>query len=216
MARTQSFWSNYRQRSTRSSRFGSVFDLTTVTSRPGFKQLRVTGAATADTFRNEAGGHRWQRLPPTDKRGRVHTSTITVAVLPERQTVDTPLLERDIEWQYFRGSGAGGQNRNKLETACRARHRPTGIVVRVETERKREQNKRRARDLLREKIRRMALGSQLSEEARLRGSQVGSGMRGDKIRTIRCQDDVVTCHVTGRKTTYKKYKRGDWSKLLEG
>lgn len=194
--------------------FENVFDLTTITSRPGFQQLRVTGAATANTLRYEAGGHRWQRLPPTDKRGRIHTSTITVAVLPERQTVDVTLLEGDIEWTYMRGTGPGGQNRNKLETACRARHRPTGIVVRCESERKREQNKRRARDILQEKIRRIVSKSQLSDEASLRDTQVGSGMRGDKIRTIRCQDDTVTCHITGRKTTWKKYRRGNWSQLL--
>lgn len=174
----------------------------------------MTGPNVAAVLQNEAGGHRFQRNAPTDKRGRVHTSTVTIAVLPD-QNLQTPVLqESDIEWQFMRGSGKGGQNRNKLETACRATHVPTGIVVRCEGERKREQNRNQARDMIQAKLKSMSIDSRVSKEEQLRASQVGSGMRGDKIRTIRCQDDIVTCHITGRKTTWKKYKRGDWSQLL--
>lgn len=212
-AKTRNYLLDFKRRSTQSLLCGGVFDLETVKSRPGFELLRIAGPKATDTLRNEAGGHRFQRSSPTDKRGRVHTSSITVAILPEQAATDVTLLEGDIDWTYMRGSGAGGQNRNKLETACRARHRPTGITVRCESERYREQNKRLARQELLDRLQKMCETIRRKERERCR-QDIGTGMRGDKVRTIRIQDNQVTCHVTGRKTTYKKYKRGDWDKLL--
>lgn len=149
-------------------------------------------------------------MPPTERRGRVHTSTITVAVLPEPAEIDVRLDERDLEETTMRGSGPGGQHRNKTDSAVRLLHRPTGLVVRCESERDQSQNRRVARAVLRARLWDL-------EHTRTRGArdadrraQVGTGMRGDKRRTIRTQDDQVTDNVSGRTWRFKDYERGDW------
>ena len=149
-------------------------------------------------------------MPPTEKRGRVHTSTITVAVLPEPADAVVRLDERDLEETTMRGSGAGGQHRNKTDSAVRLVHRPTGLVVRVESERDQSQNRRTARAVLRAKLWELEQARRVGARAADRRAQVGSGMRGDKRRTIRTQDDQVTDHVTGRAWRFKAYARGDW------
>lgn len=194
--------------------YGGVFEIELLDERPGLIVCRITGKG-SEKLKNEAGGHRWQRVPPTEKRGRTQTSTITVAVLPEPTGYEITLNESDIEWQYMRGSGKGGQNRNKLETAVRATHKPSGFVVRVETERMREQNRNLARQHLKALLLAKKKQEVTSRENLSRKEQVGSGMRGDKIRTIRCQDDTVTCHITGNKITYKEYYKGIWDGLYE-
>jgi peptide chain release factor 1 len=149
-------------------------------------------------------------VPPTEKRGRVHTSTITVAVLPEPPETVVRLDERDLDETTMRGSGAGGQHRNKTDSAVRLVHRPTGIVVRAESERDQSQNRRTARAVLRAKLWELETSRASGARAADRRAQVGSGMRGDKRRTIRTQDDQVNDHVTGRTWRYKAYVRGDW------
>ena len=171
----------------------------------------MTGAKADSLFENEAGGHRWQRVPPNEKRGRVHTSTITVAVLPEPTAQQmAPISERDIEWQACRGSGAGGQNRNKRDTAVQMRHVPTGMTVRCESERSQNQNRSTALALLRARLWAGRETAEANEQAALRRWQVGSGMRGDKRRTIRTQDGQVVDHLTGRVWRLKDYLRGQW------
>ncbi|MFT3770344.1 MAG: peptide chain release factor-like protein [Minicystis sp.] len=172
--------------------------------------FRAVGKEADVVFRDEPGGHRWQRVPPTEKRGRVHTSTITVAVLPEATEAQIRLDPRDLEMDTCRGSGAGGQKRNKTESTVVIRHVPSGIVVRCETERSQHQNRATALALLRSRLWAAAEAERTGNVAATRRGQVGSGMRGDKRRTIRCQDGVVTDHVTGRRWNLRAYERGEW------
>ena len=178
--------------------------------RPGFVAIRVVGPGAGQLFADEAGGHRFQRIPPTEKKGRVQTSTVTVAVLGESSRTRLEIPDRDLEWRMTRGSGAGGQKRNKVETCAVVRHLPTGITVRCEEERSQHRNRsialERLRSLLEERERSRVAGDR---DASRRG-QVGSGMRGDKRRTIRYQDGQVTDHLTGRTWRLKDYLRGEW------
>lgn len=160
----------------------------------------------------EGGGHRWQRVPPNEKRGRVHTSTVTVAVLPEPSAGAVQVRERDVEWKATRGSGPGGQHRNKTDSAVQVRHVPTGIIVRAESERSQHQNRATAMEILRARIA-AAEATQLANRRNdERRAQTGSGMRGDKVRTIRCQDGQVSDHRTGARVPLREFMRGE----LEG
>ncbi len=170
----------------------------------------MTGAKAAAVFKDEAGGHRWQRVPPNEKRGRIQTSTVTVAVMPDPPEATFHVLESDCEWQATRGSGAGGQARNKVSSAVQLWHRPTGTMVRCESERSQHQNRQTAMKLLRARLWQRQQEEAMSSAASARREQVGSGMRGDKRRTIRVQDGAVHDHVTGRRWRLKEYLRGEW------
>jgi peptide chain release factor 1 len=192
------------------SRCGGVFDLEVTESLPARVVVRATGRGAEDVFREEAGGHRWQRIPPNEKRGRVQTSTITVAVLPEPTEAQIKIAPGDLEWTTCRGSGAGGQHRNKTESAVQLHHRPSGIVVRCESERSQHQNRATALAALRARLWEREQTKTTQAVARRRRDQVGSGMRGDKRRTIRCQEGIVSDHVTGRTWSLRDYERGEW------
>jgi peptide chain release factor 1 len=170
----------------------------------------VTGRGAQARFADEPGGHRWQRVPPTEKRGRVHTSTITVAVLPEPSPVELVIAPADLEWSMCRASGSGGQHLQKTDSAVQLVHRPTGLQVRCESERSQKQNKESALAILRARLHVRLLTEQLEARHADRKQQVGSGMRGDKRRTIRCQDGTVTDHLTGRTWSFRDYLRGQW------
>lgn len=174
--------------------------------------FRVDGVGAGEAFRLEPGGHRWQRIPDNDKRGRVHTSTVTVAVMREPSEAEVQLNERDLDWKACRGSGAGGQNRNKVASAIQLTHLPTGMMIRCESERSQHQNRRNALGLLRVRLLERERSSVSLHENAARRSQVGSGMRGDKVRTIRVQDGIVTHHSTGKRVSLRDYLRG----ALEG
>ena len=118
----------------------------------GILVLRVHGRGAEEAFQDEGGGHRWQRVPPNDKRGRVHTSTITVAVLPEPTAAELRLAPGDVQRVTCRGSGAGGQHRNVTESCVVVTHRPTGLTVRCESERSQHQNEETALALLRARL----------------------------------------------------------------
>jgi peptide chain release factor 1 len=172
--------------------------------------LRIAGAGAAELFADEAGGHRWQRVPPGEKRGRIHTSTITLAVLLEPEAATVAVDQRDLVWSTCRGTGSGGQKRNKTESTVLLTHAPTGLQVRCETSRSQLQNRQTALALLRARLHAREAERLHGERAADRRQQVGSGMRGDKRRTIRCQDGVVVDHVTGRRWRLKDYLRGEW------
>jgi peptide chain release factor 1 len=189
---------------------GGHFDVAVVEELPGYCALHITGKKALETFKDEPGGHRWQRVPPNEKRGRVHTSTITVAVLPEPTAVQVILREGDLEFSACRGSGNGGQHRNVTDSAVILKHKPSGIQIRCEAERSQLQNKETARAMLRAKLWQAEQEKTTGARADERKRQIGSGMRGDKRRTIRTQDDVVNDHETGKQWRFKDYVRGNW------
>lgn len=192
----------------------TVFDLEVTERSPGLLVFRASGPGAANRFANEPGGHRWQRVSPTEKRGRVHTSTITVAVLPEPTEVQVRLDPRDLEFQTCRSSGSGGQKVNKTESAVQLTHLPTGLMVRVENERSQHQNRATALALLRARLWAAQQEQQAASRAQDRRAQVGSGMRGDKVRTYRVQDDIVTDHRTGRKARMDRIAKGHLEDLV--
>lgn len=181
--------------------------------RPGAATLRVTGRGAERVFANEGGGHRVQRVPPNEKRGRVHTSTITVAVMREPQAHELRLDERDLEWSTCRGSGAGGQHRNVTDSAVQLKHVPSGLMVRCESERSQTQNKQTALSILRARLLQAEQTQAANAANSERRSQVGSGMRGDKRRTIRYQDGQVHDHVLDVRVPLRDYLRGDFGAI---
>lgn len=192
------------------SRAGGVFDLDLIETLPGQIVFRAVGPDADRVFRDEAGGHRWQRVPPNEKRGRVHTSTVTVAVLPEPTRAEIHIADSELDWDTCRGSGPGGQHRNKTESAVMLLHKPTGLLVRCESERSQHQNRATALSVLRARLWQLEQNRLTEGRRASRKSQVGSGMRGDKRRTVRAQDGLVTDHLTGRRWSYTSYLRGLW------
>lgn len=147
---------------------------------------------------DEAGGHRWQRVPPTEKRGRVHTSTVTVSVMEMLPVQKFSLADRDIRVETTRDTGPGGQHRNTTDSCVVMTHIPTGIKAKAAA-RSQHENRRTARELLEARVAEHFHATQNHAVNHLRKAQVGSGMRGDKIRTYREKDDTVTDHRSGRK-----------------
>lgn len=169
----------------------------------------VSGKRVQAIFKDEPGGHRYQRIPPTEKRGRVQTSTITVAVMNPDVPRSFSVPESDIEIRSSRGSGPGGQHRNKTESCITATHIPTGVSVRVDM-RSQFQSRSMAVRILTAKLYSEDLETSKNTKDKTRREQVGSGMRGDKVRTYRTQDDRVTDHRTGKVWKLSKWVRGEW------
>ena len=176
--------------------------------------MRVTGKHAKRAFQHEPGGHRWQRVPPTEKRGRVHTSTVTVAVLDEPTGEALHIDPGDLDESFTRGSGKGGQHRNKTDTCVQLVHRPSGVRVRVDGGRSQTTNRETAMQLLQAKLEAEHRGRATATRNRERVEQLGSGMRGDKVRTVALQRDTVTDHRSGRSISAKAYQRGQLGKLL--
>ncbi len=149
-------------------------------------------------FKFESGVHRVQRVPLTEKRGRVHTSTAVVSILPELKDIDLHIRPDDIEFEAFRAGGHGGQNVNKVSTAVRVKHVPSGIIVTASRERSQNQNRENAMELLRSKLWEAEVEKQHLEVSELKSTQVGSGMRNEKIRTYNFPQDRVTDHRIGK------------------
>lgn len=156
--------------------------------------IKIIGKSTFGLFKYEAGVHRVQRTPATEKRGRLHTSTATVSILPELEDIDLHINPEDIDFAAFRGSGHGGQNVNKVSSAVRLVHKPSGIVVTARTERSQLQNRDIAMELLRAKLWEIEVEKQHREISSLKSTQVGRGMRAEKIRTYNFPQDRLTDH----------------------
>ena len=184
----------------------------------GYKEISfmIEGDGAYSRFKFESGVHRVQRVPETESQGRIHTSTVTVAVLPEAQEVDIDINPVDLQIDTFRSSGAGGQHINKTESAIRITHIPTGTVVECQDERSQHKNKDKAMKILRSRILEAEREKQNSEIAGERRSQVGTGDRSERIRTYNYPQGRVSDHRIGL-TLYKleAILNGDLDELID-
>ena len=162
----------------------------------GIKEIvvEISGEGTFSKLKHESGVHRVQRVPKTESQGRIHTSTATVAVLPKSEEIDIEIKDDDIRTDVFHSGGAGGQNVNKVATAIRLTHSPSGIVVSCQNERSQLQNKIQAMEILKSKLWDLEIQKQQNERSEARKSQVGSGGRSEKIRTYNYPQGRITDH----------------------
>jgi peptide chain release factor 1 len=186
----------------------------------GFKEvaLEVRGDRAYSRLKHEAGVHRVQRIPETESGGRIHTSTATVAVLPEAEDVEVALRPDDVQIDVFRSSGPGGQSVNTTDSAVRVTHKPTGIVISVQEERSQLQNREKAMRYLRARLLRLEQDRQQKEEAEARRAQVGTGERSEKIRTYNFPQSRVTDHRIGLSSHNLMgiLREGDLEEFIEG
>lgn len=162
----------------------------------GYKEViaNINGAGAYESLRFESGVHRVQRIPQTEKSGRVHTSAASVAILPQAREIDVEIKPQDIKIEFFRSSGPGGQNVNKVETAVRIYHLPTGLIVTSQDSRSQQKNRETALTLLRSRLLDARLASEAKKTGAARRAQIGSGDRSEKVRTYNFPQDRITDH----------------------
>ncbi|ADG40978.1 MULTISPECIES: peptide chain release factor 1 [Leuconostoc] len=195
----------------------SIIDETT-TEVGGYKEvaIMISGDNVYSKLKFESGAHRVQRVPSTETQGRVHTSTATVGVMPEFEEIDFELAESDLEEEFFRSGGAGGQNVNKVSTAVRLVHKPTGMMVKMQEERTQIKNRDKARKLLASRVYDFYAQQNEAEYAEKRKSAVGTGDRSERIRTYNYPQNRVTDHRIG--LTLNKLDRimnGDLGEIID-
>ncbi len=188
------------------------------TGLDGYKSLtaRIIGDDAYESLKYESGVHRVQRVPKTEKSGRVHTSTATVAILPEIEPKEFVLNPSDLDITFTRAGGPGGQNVNKVETAVRIVHRPSGMVVCSRAERSQHANRELAMALLRSRLYEIQRQKEIDSVTSDRRSQVGTGDRSEKIRTYNFPDDRITDHRIGKKWhNIEDIMEGNMEKMIE-
>ncbi len=184
----------------------------------GYKEaaFELRGKGVYDALKFEQGVHRVQRIPATEKQGRVHTSTASVAILPIRKKHKLEINPGDLEWEFSRAGGAGGQNVNKVETAARVIHKPTGLDARSQAERSQNANRERALSVLLAKLESLQEEEEAKKHAAERKSQIGTGDRSEKIRTYNFPQDRITDHrIKESWSNLPKIMAGDLSKIIE-
>jgi peptide chain release factor 1 len=197
----------YRMLTRYAERLG--FQTETMDASDGSFTFEVRGDAAFSKFKYEGGTHRVQRVPATESQGRIHTSTATVAVLPEAEDVEVEIDQNDLEIDVYRSSGPGGQSVNTTDSAVRITHKPTGLVVSMQDEKSQLQNRERAMKVLRARLYEAKLAEQQAELAAARSAQVGTGERAEKIRTYNFPERRVTDHRI-------KHTAHNLDQLLEG
>ena len=188
------------------------------TSLQGFKSLvaEAKGEGVYEAFKNESGVHRVQRVPKTEKSGRVHTSTASVAVLPIVEAKEVHISPSDLEFTFSRAGGPGGQNVNKVETAVRVLHKPSGIVISCREERSQNANREKALEVLRAKLYEIEQQKATGSVGDIRREQVGTADRSEKIRTYNFPDDRITDHRIGKKWhNIEKILEGDMDPIVK-
>jgi peptide chain release factor 1 len=175
----------------------------------------VKGEGAYSVYKHEAGTHRVQRVPDTESQGRIHTSTATIAVMPEAEDVDLEVDDKDLKIDVYRSSGPGGQSVNTTDSAVRITHLPTGIVVSMQDERSQLQNRDKAMRVLRARLYEAERSRRAAEQAAARKAQVGSGERAEKIRTYNYPQDRVTDHRVGVSARLEDVLAGDLDSFTE-
>lgn len=175
--------------------------------RQGFVSLWLTGKGVKSIFSNEQGCHRWQRIPPTERKGRVHTSTITVAILEENNYKEVEIHPSEIRIETTRGTGKGGQHKNTTDSCVIITHIATDIKV-VRDGRNQHKNKEDALKEIKKRVNEYYRTGHLEEYAEIRRDQIGKGERSDKRRTYRVKDGIVTDHITNKTVSFKEVMKG--------
>lgn len=189
------------------SRFAEIQKLEVIPL--GLNTIKIKGKKAYPLYQFESGVHRVQRIPTTESSGRIHTSTATVTILPEVKETEITINPKDISIVFYRSSGSGGQNVNKVSTAVRLKHAPSGIVIESQTQRTQEQNRKIALDLLRSKLFTIEKEKKIAAADSTRKQAVGRGMRAEKIRTYNFPQNRVTDH-----RLQKSFK--DLKNIMEG
>lgn len=184
----------------------------------GYKEaaFEIKGEGVYKTLMFETGVHRVQRVPETEKQGRIHTSTASVAILPIYKQTNVEVKESDLEISFFRSGGKGGQNVNKVETAVRILHKPTGIVVKCSVERSQQRNREKAMEMLRSRLQQLEDEKRAREASAERASQVGTMDRSEKIRTYNFPQDRITDHRIKKSwSNIEKVMQGNLDEIIE-